>query len=112
MPYAEPVDLATLSPPAIAANLRATLARAERQLSALSLRRAARPLAPGKWSTQETVGHLIDSCFNNHQRLIRLDAPPGGPKEIQTPNRPKPGIDGTPRRVRGVVDRAASTSRR
>ena len=51
MPYAEPVDLATLSPPTIAADLRATLARAERQLSAMSLRRAARPLAPGKRCT-------------------------------------------------------------
>jgi len=32
---------------------------------------AARPPAPGKWSIQEIVGHLIDSASNNHQRFVR-----------------------------------------
>lgn len=27
--------------------------------------------APGKWSAKETVGHLIDSAANNHQRFVR-----------------------------------------
>ena len=27
--------------------------------------------APGKWSPKETVGHLIDSAANNHQRFVR-----------------------------------------
>lgn len=27
--------------------------------------------APGKWSKQEILGHLIDSATNNHHRLIR-----------------------------------------
>ncbi len=27
--------------------------------------------APGKWSKKETLGHLIDSATNNHQRFIR-----------------------------------------
>src|SRR4030095_11717280 len=28
--------------------------------------------APGKWSKKETLGHLIDSAANNHQRFVRL----------------------------------------
>lgn len=27
--------------------------------------------APGKWSAQEIIGHLIDSAANNHQRFVR-----------------------------------------
>lgn len=27
--------------------------------------------APGAWSAKETVGHLIDSAANNHQRFVR-----------------------------------------
>lgn len=30
----------------------------------------ARP-APGKWSIQEIIGHLVDSAGNNHQRFVR-----------------------------------------
>lgn len=32
---------------------------------------SARGRAPGKWSAKETVGHLIDSAANNHQRFVR-----------------------------------------
>ena len=74
--YSQPVDLASLSPSGIAADLRATLARAERQLAPISPAAAAQPLAPGKWSTLQTIGHLIDSCANNHQRLLRLQLTP------------------------------------
>lgn len=70
--YATPIDPATATPELIANALRASLARAERQLSSVTAEAAAQPLAPGKWSTQQTVGHLIDSCANNLQRLIRL----------------------------------------
>jgi hypothetical protein len=28
--------------------------------------------ATGKWSKKETLGHLIDSATNNHQRFIRI----------------------------------------
>jgi hypothetical protein len=28
--------------------------------------------APGKWSKKETLGHLVDSAANNHQRFVRL----------------------------------------
>lgn len=27
--------------------------------------------APGKWSKQEILGHLVDSAANNHQRFVR-----------------------------------------
>jgi len=29
------------------------------------------PLAGGKWSKKQLLGHLIDSASNNHQRLVR-----------------------------------------
>ena len=74
--YSQPVDPTAQSPSAIAADLRAHLTAAERQLRAIPAKTAAQPLAPGKWSTQQTVGHLIDSCANNLQRLIRLQLTP------------------------------------
>ena len=33
---------------------------------------ASRRPAPGKWSAKETMGHLIDSAANNHQRFVRM----------------------------------------
>jgi hypothetical protein len=74
--YSQPADPSTLDPKAIAADLRAAIARAERQLAPLTAEAAAQPLAPGKWSIQQTVGHLIDSAANNQQRLIRLQLTP------------------------------------
>ena len=70
--YSQLADASTLDPKALAADLRAAITRAERQLALLTPEAAAQPPAPGKWSIQQTVGHLIDSCLNNHQRLIRL----------------------------------------
>lgn len=32
--------------------------------------------APGKWSIQEIIGHLIDSATNNHQRFVRAQLLP------------------------------------
>lgn len=37
---------------------------------------AARPRAPGKWSSKQTIGHLIDSAANNHQRFVRAQRGP------------------------------------
>jgi hypothetical protein len=74
--YAQPTDPTTLAPHTLAADLRAALVRAERQFAQLTSEAAAQPLAPGKWSIQQTIGHLIDSCANNHQRLIRLQLTP------------------------------------
>jgi hypothetical protein len=59
-------------PHSIATALRDRIARAERQFAAIAPEAAAQPLAPGKWSIQQVVGHLIDSANNNQQRLIRL----------------------------------------
>ena len=33
---------------------------------------ASRKPAPDKWSPKETIGHLIDSAANNHQRFVRM----------------------------------------
>ena len=74
--YSRPSDPTTLAPKALAADLRARLIAAELQFAPLWPEVATQPLAPGKWSIQQTVGHLIDSCANNHQRLIRLQLAP------------------------------------
>jgi hypothetical protein len=74
--YSQPADASTLDPKAVAADLRAAIARAERQLAPLTAKAAAQTLAPGKWSIQQTIGHLIDSATNNQQRLIRLQLTP------------------------------------
>ena len=29
------------------------------------------PLAPGKWTRKEVLGHLIDSAANNHHRFVK-----------------------------------------
>ncbi len=74
--YSKPVDPTTFDPDTIAADLRSRLTHAERQFSTINAEAAAQPLAPGKWSTQQTVGHLIDSVNNNLQRLIRMQLTP------------------------------------
>jgi DinB superfamily len=74
--YSQPAEPATLDPHILATQLRAALTRAEDQLARISAEAANQPLAPGKWSTKQTIGHLIDSCANNHQRLIRLQLTP------------------------------------
>ena len=33
---------------------------------------AAHKPGPDKWSIKETLGHLVDSAANNHQRFVRL----------------------------------------
>jgi hypothetical protein len=42
------------------------------QLRAIDDGAASRRPAPDKWSKKETLGHLIDSAANNHQRFVRL----------------------------------------
>lgn len=41
------------------------------RLAKISDADAAEPLAPGKWSRRQILGHLIDSASNNHQRFVR-----------------------------------------
>jgi hypothetical protein len=48
-----------------------TVERATTAFRAMSDEQSRRRRAPGKWSTKETVGHLIDSAANNHQRFVR-----------------------------------------
>jgi hypothetical protein len=51
--------------------LLATVMAAEPALRALSEEFAQRPRAAGKWSPKQTLGHLVDSASNNHQRFVR-----------------------------------------
>ena len=46
-----------------------TIQEAEKQLLAIPEDVAAAG-APGKWSSKQIIGHLIDSAANNHQRFV------------------------------------------
>ena len=48
-----------------------TIEEASARLLSLTEAEASVPLAEGKWSAKETLGHLIDSAANNHQRFVR-----------------------------------------
>lgn len=48
-----------------------TIEEASARLLSLTEREASAPLAAGKWSAKEVVGHLVDSASNNHQRFVR-----------------------------------------
>ena len=54
-----------------ARDLVTTVERTTRELSPVPPEVAARRPAPGKWSVQEIIGHLVDSASNNHQRFVR-----------------------------------------
>ena len=56
---------------AIAGELRQTVDAALVKLRTIAEAESARPLAPGKWSSKQVMGHLIDSAANNHQRFVR-----------------------------------------
>jgi len=74
--YTEPSDPTTLNPHTLAKELRRLLAAADTFFFNIPDEAAAHALAPGKWSIQETVGHLIDSAGNNTQRIVRLQLAP------------------------------------
>jgi hypothetical protein len=70
---AYPTDLAPDAPFAeVAAALAAIIRAAHPTLRTISEADASRPKAPGKWSTKQILGHLIDSAANNHQRFVRV----------------------------------------
>jgi hypothetical protein len=48
-----------------------TVEEASARLLSLTEDESRAPLAEGKWSAKETLGHLIDSASNNHQRFVR-----------------------------------------
>lgn len=52
-------------------DLRATVIRVAAYLAGLEEEAVARRPEPGKWSTKEIIGHLIDSAANNHGRFVR-----------------------------------------
>jgi hypothetical protein len=56
---------------AFLADFRRTVDDAASRLLALSSAQASARPAPGKWSSKEIVGHLIDSASNNHGRFVR-----------------------------------------
>ena len=55
----------------IARDLRDTVDKAAQRLARIPPERARQPNAPGKWSPQEIIGHLVDSACNNHGRFVR-----------------------------------------
>jgi hypothetical protein len=55
----------------VADELRRIVNREAERLAEMSQDRARIPVAPGKWSPQEIIGHLVDSASNNHGRFVR-----------------------------------------
>src|SRR4051812_578038 len=55
----------------VANDLEAGLKIAQK-LKCISDQTASQRPAPEKWSPKETIGHLIDSAANNHQRFVRM----------------------------------------
>jgi hypothetical protein len=56
----------------IADELLGVVYSAEPRFRAVDDQVAGRPVADGKWSRKQILGHLIDSAANNHQRFVRL----------------------------------------
>ncbi len=56
---------------AIAADLRSTIETARESLSRADPALTTVRPAPGKWSKNEILGHLVDSAVNNQQRFVR-----------------------------------------
>ena len=55
----------------IGTELRTAIDAALPKLRRKSEAQATSPRAPGKWSSKQVIGHLIDSASNNHQRFVR-----------------------------------------
>ena len=62
--------------PILANELRRHIDAALPRLRAVSDSAAAQPIAPGKWSSKQVIGHLIDSAGNNNQRFVRAQQGP------------------------------------
>jgi hypothetical protein len=63
---------------AIAQIIRGILSEKKSQLMAISSEHARQKPAQDQWSRQEILGHLIDSAYNNHQRVVRTAMNMGG----------------------------------
>ena len=55
----------------IADDLLSTVNHAQPLLEAIPDNKASAKPQPGKWSSKEIIGHLLDSASNNHQRFVR-----------------------------------------
>lgn len=74
---AERTETSEFTPfPILAADLRRTIDAAISKLRTVADVAAAQPIAPGKWSSKQVIGHLIDSAANNHQRFVRAQQGP------------------------------------
>lgn len=51
-------------------DLRSAIESAAPRLRALPPERVAAPVAPGKWTPKQIIGHLVDSATNNHRRFV------------------------------------------
>src|ERR1051326_1019289 len=61
----------------VARELRLAVDDASQRLGELSEAKASQPVAPGKWSPKEIIGHLVDSASNNHGRFVRAQLSDG-----------------------------------
>jgi hypothetical protein len=52
-------------------DFRRTIEEASARLLSMTEDESRAPLADEKWTAKETIGHLIDSASNNHQRFVR-----------------------------------------
>lgn len=52
-------------------DFRNTIVGAAARLRDMPEEQSARKSSPDDWSAKETIGHLIDSAANNHQRFVR-----------------------------------------
>jgi len=50
---------------------RKTVETASKKLEQIPAEDSSAPLADGKWSPKQVIGHLIDSAANNHARFVR-----------------------------------------
>jgi hypothetical protein len=55
----------------LAAKFHQTIDSVYAQLDGVSETQAAQPYRPGGWTRKQVLGHLIDSCVNNHVRVVR-----------------------------------------
>lgn len=60
----------------VARDLAATVDAELPRLGAVGEDLAGQPIAAGKWSRKQVIGHLIDSAFNNEQRFVRAQLGP------------------------------------
>lgn len=52
-------------------DFRRTIEETSARLLSMTEDESRAPLAEAKWSAKETIGHLVDSAANNHQRFVR-----------------------------------------